>query len=170
MDLIEHGLYRYPEGAGWCRHGLVVVLNVGTKDKPDLIAVDTYWGMSPNYGALERNFYQAEKVKDKLEFVIDIAACRDSNDHEFLQYDEADRAYIPAGGGSARWLVRKDARPSIDLQLKQLYSEVARAESAIESAIYEIKRKHEEIALLRRQKEDEARIAPSALERTEVPS
>ena len=156
MDLIENGLYRYPDGAGWCRHGLVVVLNVGTADKPDLIAVNTYWGTAPNYGALERNFHSAEKIKGKLEFVIDLSACRDSNEHEWLQYDEKDRAYIPNGGGSARWLVRKDARPSIDLQLKQLYSEVARAKSQIESAICDIAGKHEQIALLRRERDAQA--------------
>lgn len=162
MDLIEHGLYRYREGAGWCRHGLVVIRNIGTTEKPDLVAVDTYWGYEPNHGALERNFYQAEKVKDKLEFIIDLSACRNSNEHEFQQYEEGDRAYIPMGGGSARWLVRRDAKPSIDLQLRQLNAEAEAEKRKIESAVWAIARAHEQIALLRRQREDDERARKAA--------
>ena len=116
----EGELYRLAGGDGWCRHGIVRIANIGTEEKPDLVAVDTYWG-APNLGALGRNFYPITPAfKERMTFMLDLSMARKTYDDEYEVYADEDRAYIPMGGGSAQWWVRKDAKPSYPRQVERL--------------------------------------------------
>lgn len=134
----EGELYDLKDGHGWCRHGIVYIKNVGTPEKPDLIAIDTYWGLAPNYGALERNFYAVATIKDRLTFILDLITARDTHQEEWEVYADEDRANIPIGGGRARWFVRKDARPNYERRVARLEGlirqERSRADIAARSA------------------------------------
>ena len=137
MKIIENGLYKLPGTHGHCRHGLVRTLRGRTGN---LIAVDTYWN--------DGDAIEVDAVKDRLEFIIDLSRCVETDSRTWNLYEEKDRAYIPIGGGSERYLVLKDAKPSIEKQIEQLREEVRKARNEIEFGINDIARKHEEIALL----------------------
>lgn len=136
----EDELYHAEGIAGWCRHGIVVIHNIGTKEKPDLVAVDTYWGGgTPNFGALERNFYPiTEAFRQRLTFILDLGTARKAYEDEWEVFADEDRAFIPMGGSSAQYWLRKDARPSYPRQVARLErlirQEDGRAESAARSA------------------------------------
>ncbi len=142
VKIIEHGLYRLKDGGGWCRHGLIRVIR---REDAGLIAVDTYWHASYSV----RDFYDPETIKDRLEFIIDLSKCRKTVEHEWTQFADKDRTYIPMGGGSAQWLVRKDAKPFPARQIEQLEFELERLRSKMETAKWDIERKENELAALR---------------------
>lgn len=143
-EIIENGLYRLPGTEGHCRHGLVRIVRGRTGN---LLAVDTYWG----YG----DAIEVDAVKDRLEFIIDLSKTKVVDSRTWAQYEEKDRAYIPIGGGSERYLVLEDPKPSLEKRLNQLFEEVRVARDEIEYAIRTIANKHEEIAMLRAQQERE---------------
>lgn len=124
-------LYSMTGGDGWCRHGLVTI---HAHPRHGLIAADTYWG-GPRFGAFEDNWNLVEKVRDRLTFIIDLNTARKSHADEYEVYADEDRAYIPMGGGSARWYVRADARPLFALQVARLNRLIREEESKAESAL-----------------------------------
>lgn len=140
MKIIENGLYELKDGHGWCRHGLVRIKRTETRG---LIAVDTYWG---DCGAAD--WYPVGEVERRLRFVIDLGRCRPSTRREWEQYEDADRAYIPVGGGSEKFLVAEDARPSPVRQAEQLRAEIAHLQSEIEWDRRELARKERELSQL----------------------
>lgn len=127
----EGELYRLEDGQGWCRHGLVTI---HAHPKHGLIAADTYWG-GPRYGAFEDNWQVVEKVRDRLTFILDLGAARTSHEDEYEVYADEDRAYIPMGGGSARWYVRADARPVFARQVERLNRLIRQEEEKAASAL-----------------------------------
>ncbi|MES2155435.1 MAG: hypothetical protein V4510_09905 [bacterium] len=130
----EDELYRLEGGGGWCRHGIVHIRNIGSKEKPDLVAVDTYWG-APNFGALEINFYPiTPALKERLTFMLDLGTARRSHQDEYDVYADEDRAYIPMGGSSPVYYVRETARPNYQRQVARLERMIREERSKAESA------------------------------------
>lgn len=126
----EGELWSLRDGAGWCRHGLVTIskhVHYG------LIAADTYWG-GPQFGAFKDNWYLVEKVRDRMAFILDLGASRKSHEDEYEVYADDDRAYIPMGGGSARYYVLKAARPDFVRQVARLERLIREERSKVESA------------------------------------
>lgn len=120
-------LYRYPEGLGWCRHGLLLV----EETRDGLLRLrDTYWS---GHG-IDDNFWKPEELVGKIEFVLDLSNARKTTRHEFDQFREEDRAYIPRGGHHEECWVRKDAEPDPVLIEDQLRCQIATAESDLRSA------------------------------------
>lgn len=140
MAIIENGLYELKDGHGWCRHGLVRTQHTETRG---MIAVDTYWGDRE-----AADWYPVSEVEHRLRFIIDLRRCRPSIRHEWEQYEDADRAYIPVGGGREQFLVAGDARPSPARQAAQLKAEIAHLQSEIEWDRRELARKERELAQL----------------------
>jgi hypothetical protein len=130
-DPKEGELYRLVGEAGWCRHGLVTIHR---HDKHGLIAADTYWG-GPRFGVFEDNWFLVEKVRDRLVFILDLNTARKSHADEFEVYADADRAYIPMGGGSERHFVRADARPVFARQAERLNRLIRQEEEKAASAL-----------------------------------
>lgn len=131
----EGELYRFNGGAGWCRHGLVYIVNVGRAEQSDLIGVDTYWGLAPNFGALERNFYGLASIKDKIEFVLDLKTAREVYEDEWEVYADEDRAWLPPGGGREHYFVRKAAQPVYARQVARYQRLIAEERSKAECAL-----------------------------------
>lgn len=116
-----------PHGSGWCKHGIV---QIAEKRDGGLLAVDTYWG---EYGC---DGYQRipSEIERYLTFVIDIADCRKSHRDEYEIYSDADRCYIPIGGGSEKFLIRKDAKPDLERHAEWLKRKIAELEADIHFA------------------------------------
>jgi hypothetical protein len=120
-------LYRYPEGRGWCRHGLLLV-----EESRDgrLVLRDTYWSGH----SMDDTLWKPEQLEGRIEFVLDLSNARKTNRHEFDRFREEDRAYIPMGGHREECWVRKDAEPDPALVEDQIRCEVETAKSALRSA------------------------------------
>ena len=139
--LIENGLYLMKDGCGWCRHGLVKIVqnNAGKQ-----FAVDTYWNDWSSNGT----YWPVEEVQDRLEFIINLDECHTTTRREWEQYADSDKTYIPAGGRSEKFLVRKSAKPVLTKQVEQLEGEIRSLRSTIEHSIHQIARKEQEISEL----------------------
>jgi hypothetical protein len=133
-------LYHYPEGRGWCRHGL---LRAEERRDGSLILVDTYWGSAQDF---PRNWHTPEEVAGKVEFMLDLSNAKQVYREEFDRYKDKDRAYIPIGGGREQLWVRKDAKPNPALIEDQLRAKLSSAESNLRMAQWAIERAQEELA------------------------
>lgn len=126
----EGELYELKDGHGWCRHGLVTI---HAHPRHGLIAADTYWG-GPRFGAFEDNWHLVDHVRDRLTFLLDLNTARKSHKDECEVYADEDRAYIPIGGVSERFYVRKDARPNFVRQVERLERLIREERSKAESS------------------------------------
>ena len=140
----EGELWDLPGTHGWCRHGKVVM----QMDGDNLTGVDTYWGRRVD--GLTKDWYTVEEMQAKgATFIIDLNTARKVFREEFETYDDADRAYIPIGGSSEKYYIRKGAQPSIQRLIEQTESELRTALYKIESGTRDANRLTKELDALR---------------------
>lgn len=146
--MIEEGnIYWYPKGRSHCKHGIIYIV----KNKDDkLFAIDTYWD-SMFKGKLysDITFYDVSKLnEDDLLFLMKIEDIKEVSEHEYWQYDEEDKFYIPIGGWHPRYIVNKNISKNIEYIKNQLLNEIKSAEYRIKSSQQEIEEKKKQLTEL----------------------
>lgn len=137
---VEAGdLYDFRDGAGWCRHGLLRAF----KTEAGMILVDTYWGGLSD--GLLRNWHTSEQVLGRTTFLLNLNRARVVRRTEWEVYADADRAWIPVGGGSEQFYVAEGALPLFARQADQLRRRVEEAESSIRFAQFTVERAQKEL-------------------------
>lgn len=121
------GLYRYKTPRSHARHGLMIIYR---NRKGEKFACDTYWG-SGDYS------YVSLENLETPQYLFDMNRAKTVSEELWETYNDKDRAYIPMGGHSARYLVYKKATPSKDKQLDQLRGKIEKIDSHIVSQIRE---------------------------------
>jgi hypothetical protein len=96
---------------------------------------DTYWGFRVHNDS-GRRFTPAEaEAQGTLTFVCNLNDVRDVPEHQWIQYDEADRFDLRHQNGCyKRFVVKKGANRSVEVRLQVLRERVAAAQRAVESA------------------------------------
>lgn len=142
-DFKVGNLYRNtdPRGNGWCRHGLVKIVEGSTGRS---WAVDTYWG---EYGV---DGYQRDpfEIQEHLTFLIDLNECRATWREIFEIYADADRAWIPVGGSGAQFFVHNSATPDLERHVEQLERKITECESTSKNALEAAHRYRKELAAI----------------------
>lgn len=134
-----------PFDYGWCSHG---ISRIATDSWGVLWAYDTYWG---SFGPDRRRALVSESYGE-LRLILDLNAARRVDREVFERYRDEDRAYIPVGGGSEEFWVRKGVAPDSQRVIQQLKQQIDDLRSDI---AHKRARLAEKEALLLAQKGDE---------------
>uniref|UniRef100_A0A6M3JYG4 Uncharacterized protein n=1 Tax=viral metagenome TaxID=1070528 RepID=A0A6M3JYG4_9ZZZZ len=123
----------------WCKHDLLVA----KKDE------DGKWRFYDTYWNSDQTVYTYAEVKKigTLRFIFDMNFAKEVSEYEWKKYKRNDTAYIPIGGGSARYLVDSRAKPDKKSIRLQLRLELAEAESEIRFRTGQIERLKQELTL-----------------------
>ncbi len=142
MEYKDGDLIRYQSRNSWCHHGILVV-------RPDwkgsLVAFDTYWG-TRYPSSQDVTYHTIAGLTD--EPVCNLNEMRKSHSDEWDTFADADRFWIPIGGGSEQYLVKASAVPVPERQRAKLLSKIEGCEASIRSANWSIERYREELAKL----------------------
>jgi hypothetical protein len=118
---------KYKPRQDWCHHGIAIVR---IPENGQTYATDTYWGERPtdnsyvDIGELDpANIIGNTHTFGKVPYP-----------HEYYDFNDADKYWIPMGGGSAYERVRIGAAPNVELKTARLKYEVEKAAAKIQSA------------------------------------
>lgn len=137
-DFVDGDVVRYTPKNTWCHHGIAVVHVQDGK----MWATDTYWGDYPTDGSYVdmreldlNNIIGNTHTFDKVPYP-----------HDYEDFAEEDKYWVPIGGGSAYYRVRVGAVPVPALVRQRLAYAVEKAEWAMNSAKWNLDRAQKELA------------------------
>jgi hypothetical protein len=135
-----HGdVVRYKPSHDWCHHGIAIV---HVLDSGKVFAADTYWGSSPT-----DNSYVDIKELDSANIIGNVITFGGvPYPHHYDDFADADKYYVPMGGGSAYRRVRIGAVPVPEQARHRLAYAVERAESAVRSTGWNLEQAKKDLA------------------------
>ncbi|QWU14207.1 hypothetical protein SAMN04487895_101496 [Paenibacillus sophorae] len=127
----ENALYRYHNGIGHCKHGIVYTM----KDiLGNVWAIDTYWDSKFSKRFLQNaTVYYADRILNDLEFIMMIDEAVEVSANEYYLYDSKDALYIPVGGRHERYLVNKNAKKNTDSVIDYIEDKISKNETMIKN-------------------------------------
>jgi hypothetical protein len=139
-SFVDGDVVQYAPRDTWCHHGIAIVHIEGGKTW----ALDTYWGPSPTDGSyVEMSELAPASIIgnthtfDKVPYP-----------HEYEDFADSDKYWVPMGGGSAYKRVRVGALPVPEKVRERLVYAVEKAEYAVKSAGWNLERAQKELAAL----------------------
>jgi hypothetical protein len=102
-----------------CKHGILVA---HYKKNRKWRFNDTYWGKFNPDG--EYGWYDENEIKNKIIYFGNTKQLKEINEYESYHYEDKDVLFIPIGGGSESWYVKKSAKKNIQYIRNQLLKEI----------------------------------------------
>jgi hypothetical protein len=119
---------RYSRGSDWAQHGIAIVHESGGT----VWAADTYWN-DRNHGVDLTELEGKELLGNILTFSTKVPY-----PYVFDDYADADKFYIPIGGGSAQMWVRMNIPPDPEKVSTRLRYELQKAHNKVRSAAQDV--------------------------------
>ena len=126
--------YHFSEGENrWNKHGILVAHR---KRDGKWRFNDTYWRQFLPDG--EYGWYEEDDVKEKITYFGNVKRIKEVSEHEAEHYEPKDILFIPIGGRSDGYYVRKSAKKNKHYMIRQLIGEIKGLKGDIDRNIRKI--------------------------------